>query len=399
MPGIDMPKDGNAGTDGLYFYPSTIDPKTYSRSSARTGHWYGIDRSNYEIIVNSSVTRIEIDRDLRAKGFSFVSATANSSSAPRIVKARREAILALGAIHTPQVLELSGIGSASVLSAAAIPQKVDLPGVGENFQDHGYFPGINFNWTTPPSDPPVNGTGDPATALTLNCGAIVGLPVFAPERVEELARSFEAQDPTDYLPKDVHPHVLAGYRAQKDAFSTIFKDKNAAWMWLILTGKGPNFGPANQHPLSRGSVHVNASNPTGQPIVDYRAFSNLIDIATSIEMLRFIRKYMSSDFFAPYRPYEVSATANLTTDAQIEGWLRQNYIPSVFHPVGTASKMPRKLGGVVGEDLLVYGVKGLSIVDASIMPIIPGAPTQVTTYAVAEKVGHERLTWGLLVMI
>ncbi|CAO2648261.1 Nn.00g075280.m01.CDS01 [Neocucurbitaria sp. VM-36] len=247
MPGIDMLKDGNAGTDGLYLYPSTIDPK-----------------------LKFSVTRIEIDGDQRAKGFSVVSATANSSSAPSIVKAWREAILALGAIHVPQVLELPRIGSASVLSAANIPQKADLPG-----------------------------------------------------------------------------------------------DKNAAWMWLVLTGKGLNFGPTDQHPLSRGSVHINVSNSTGQPIFNYRAFSNPIGLATSIEMLRFIRKYMSSDFFAPYRPNEAESHSQ--------------------HPVDTASKTPRELGGVVSEDLLVYEVKRLSIVDASIMPIIPGAPTQVTTYAIAEK--------------
>lgn len=386
MPDVETPKDGNAGiADGLYYYPSSIDPMTYTRSSSRTGHWNGIDRANYHILTNSAVRKIVFDGDC-AIGFSYVSV--NSSSAEeRTVLAKKEAILAAGTIHTPQILQLSGIGPEKVLSAANISQKVDLPGVGENFQDHGWWRNTLFNWTFTPPEPSVNTSGDTRTQMTLNLGLITGLPVFAPDKVEELAQSFEAQNAADYLPADIHPHVLAGYQAQKDAFSTIFSEKNAAWMWLILRDV-PNFGPANQHHVSRGSVHINVSDPTAMPIIDYRAFSNPIDMAVSIEMLRYIRRYMASDYFKPYGPYEIAPGPNVTTDEQIGGWLRQVYEPSLYHPAGTASKMLRELGGVVDEELLVYGVQRLSVVDASIMPILPGAPTQFTTYAIAEKVSN-----------
>lgn len=66
--------------------------------------------------------------------------------------------------------------------------------------------------------------------------------------------------------------------------------------------------------------------------------------------------------------------------------MKEKYVASVYHPVGTASLMRRELGGVVGEDLLVYGVRGLSVVDASVIPIIPGCPTALTVYTIAEKV-------------
>lgn len=383
MPEVDVPKDGNAGTHGLFFYPSTMNPATYTRSYARTGHWDGIYRSNYHLLIKSRVIKIEFDGE-RATGFSVVP-VANISTHPRIIRARKEVILAAGTIHTPQILQLSGIGPAKLLSAANIPIKIDLPGVGENFQDHGYIPGPRFSWGIQPPVSAINNSGDPRTGLTSNLAAVIGLPAICPNKVEELAHAFESQHPDQYLPKDVHPYVLAGFKAQKDAFAKIFRNKNTAWLWLILFGS-PTFNPANQHPFSRGSVHINTSDLTAEPIVDYRALSNPIDIATTIEMLRFTRKYIASEIFAPYRPTEILPGANVTTDKQLGDWIRSKYVPSVYHPVGTAAKMPRELGGVVDEELLVYGVKGLSIVDASIIPIIPGAPTVLTTYTIAEKV-------------
>ncbi|KAF2466213.1 alcohol oxidase [Lindgomyces ingoldianus] len=386
MPGIEIPKDGNAGTDGLYFYPTTMDPASYSRSYSRTGHWDGINRSNYELLISSKVTRIVFDGN-RAKGLSFVPINGNSSQITT-VRARKEVIIAAGAIHTPQILQLSGIGPTSVLLAANISQMVDLPGVGTNFQDHGYIRGPQFVWGAQPPVPVVNTSGDPKTGLTANLGAIIGLPVITPEKVESLAQAFENQDPAQYLPKDAHPHIVAGYKAQKDAFAKIFRSKNTAWMWLILGGT-PSFGPAHQHPMSRGTVYIDPKDPSGEPIVDYRAFSNPIDVATMIEMIRFTRKYMASETFAAYKPKEGQPGASVESDAQLENWIRRQYIPSVYHPVGTAAKMPRELGGVVDEELLVYGVQGLSVVDASIMPIIPGCPTTMTTYAIAEKVSFQ----------
>ncbi|OAL55174.1 FAD-linked reductase [Pyrenochaeta sp. DS3sAY3a] len=343
QPGIEIPRDGNAGTGGLYFWPNTIDPVAYKRSYARTGHWLGLNRSNYDLVVNSSVTRIEFDGD-RASGLSFIAVNSTNMTERRFVKARKEVILAAGTIHTPQILQLSGIGPAAILSAANITQKVDLPGVGENFQDHGWYTGINFNWTTPPPLPTTNSSGDPSTSRNLNLGAVIGLPVFSPAKATEIARTYASQTPAQYLPNTTHPHVLAGYAAQKEAFSSIIADPNTLWMWLIIRSD-PIFGPANQHPFSRGSVHINASDPAGPPVVDYRAFSNPLDIAAAIEMLRFIRRYMAADYFAAYGPFEVAPGAHIASDAQLEAWMRRNYVPSVYHPVGTAAKMPRELGG------------------------------------------------------
>lgn len=141
MPGLNVPEDSGAGESGLYWYTTSSDPETGVRSSSRTGHWDGIVRDNYELLVGAKVNKILFDDDLGATGVQFV---ANDTGEAITVSARREVILAAGAIHTPQILMLSGIGPSPLLTEAGIDVKVDLAGVGSNFQDHSYIPNIGF---------------------------------------------------------------------------------------------------------------------------------------------------------------------------------------------------------------------------------------------------------------
>ncbi|KAF2183788.1 GMC oxidoreductase [Zopfia rhizophila CBS 207.26] len=365
IPPLDYPaKDFNI--TWAFFHPTTMDPKYYTRSYARTRHWDGINRPNYSLLIHSKVTKILFDED-HATGLNFIAVDSNSSQFST-VKARKEVILATGTIHTPQILQLSGIGPADLLKQANITPKVGLPGVGANFQDHGYTRGSQFTWTVQPPPPNITQLGDPATGLTSDLGAIIGLPVITPNKTEILAKKFEDQDPAAYLPNNTHPTVMVGYRVQKN-----------------IINKSPSFVSAQQHPMSRGTVYIDRKNPTAEPIVDYRAFNNPIDIEVTIEMTKFIRRYMDLSAFAPYQPKETRSGVSFSTDTQLEDWIRRQCIPSVYYPVGTAAKMPRELRGVVDEELLVYGVKGLSVVDASMMLIIPGCPTVMTEYAIAEK--------------
>lgn len=105
-----------------------------TRSHARTGHWDGIYRHNYEIITGSKALKVVFDGK-KANGVLFVSTGSNSISNARLVKARKEVVIAAGTIHTPQILQASGVGPKPLLDAAGIPVVVDLPGVGQNFQD------------------------------------------------------------------------------------------------------------------------------------------------------------------------------------------------------------------------------------------------------------------------
>jgi choline dehydrogenase len=146
MPGVNVPIDGDGGEHGLFWFTNSIDPKTYERSYSRTGHWQGINRTNYELVIGQKVNRITFDGDGNtATGVQFVPVGSKGSTNATIVKARKEVILAAGAIHTPQILQLSGVGPATLLTSANISVRVDLPGVGSNFQDHYYLPELRYN--------------------------------------------------------------------------------------------------------------------------------------------------------------------------------------------------------------------------------------------------------------
>lgn len=225
--------------------------------------------------------------------------------------------------------------------------------------------------------------------LTRNLGAFLGLPAISPNDVDAIASKYENQDLAAYVPKGTHPDILAGYKAQRSAFTKILRLKNVSILWQILSSS-PRTDPVFQHPVSRGTVNIDPSNPTAHPIIDYGAFTNPLDIEIMTSLVRSVRRFFNSESLAPYGPIETSPGASVATDDQLKAWVRQNYVPSVYHPVGTAALMRRELGGVVGENLLVYGVRGLSVVDASVIPIIPGCPTTLTVYAIAEKVSRPR---------
>jgi choline dehydrogenase len=134
IPGVEFPPGSGAGRAGVYWFPTFMDPKIVKRSYARTGHYGGISRTNYDLVADSRVTKILID-DGTATGVTFKQARLNLTL-DCTVKANREVILAAGAIHTPQLLQLSGIDPEKLLTSAGIETLVDLPGVGQNFQDH-----------------------------------------------------------------------------------------------------------------------------------------------------------------------------------------------------------------------------------------------------------------------
>jgi choline dehydrogenase len=407
IPGVNFPPDSGAGEPGAFWYPASVDPATVLRSTSRTGHWDGAPkaRPNYDTVTNSRVIKVLFTSDRRADRVVFVPATATSAVTNTTVRARKEVILAAGTIHTPQVLQASGVGPASLLARAGIPVVADLPGVGANLQDHPYNVGALFNLTRFPFHPDVDDLNTNATFraeqeaqfaanrtgyLTIASGNAAGflpLRVIAPTKFASIAARLDLQNPAAYLPKGTHPTLVAGYAAQKAALARTYRSSGAATYNIFLRGSQSEGSVVFLHPASRGSVTIDPADPFfAQPVVDYRALSNPADVEVLIEFARFTRRYFTGTRLANLGPVEVTPGAGLTTDAQLEASVRATMIPSTFHPVGTAAKLPQWLGGVVDEELRVYGVKGLSVVDASTVPDLPGSYTQQTIYAQAEKV-------------
>ncbi|KAF9876374.1 Oxidoreductase [Colletotrichum karsti] len=379
MPRMDVPLDGAGGDNGLFWFPSSIDPKTYRRSYSRTGHYDSIERPNFEVITRHKVRKIVFD-GTTATGVEFFSRDGDGQSIT--VKANKEVIIAAGAVHTPQVLQLSGIGPKALLEEARIPVLLDIPGVGQNFQDHAYL-SVGYEWGNgSPKGPEVPANGDPWSVAAPNLGAWIGLPTMT-ENFEDIAARYEAQDPAEFLPENTHPTVIAGYAEFQKLHAKLLRSKNTNMMWLPLMG-GAGGIVMSMHVVSHGTINIDPANPEAEPIVDYRALSNPTDMDIMVEVIEFMRKYMASPDFKQYEPRETSPGKNVTGEA-LRSWIREQYIPTNFHPIATAAKKPLEMGGVVGEDLVVHGTRKLSVVDGSIMPLLPGANTQQTVYMLAEK--------------
>lgn len=137
--GIKPTKEINSGTAyGVAWAPSSQDPKNQTRSYAKLGHYDRVkQRDNYHLLVKHKVLNITFSEDLRATGVLFQSV--DGTGATMEVKAKKEVVLAAGAMHSPQILQRSGVGPKALLEKTGIKVKVDLPGVGQNYQDHAYM--------------------------------------------------------------------------------------------------------------------------------------------------------------------------------------------------------------------------------------------------------------------
>ncbi|KAG9235404.1 hypothetical protein BJ875DRAFT_459268 [Amylocarpus encephaloides] len=403
--GITYPPDAGSGLPGVFWFPSSVNPVTITRSFARTGHWDGIARSNYHTITGSKVFKVLFEGDT-ASGVQYVPSTARSAITQntKTVKARREIILSTGTIHSPQILQASGIGPKDLLGSADITVKVDLPGVGQNLQDHLYTFSQTHTFEKfdvhPNLDDMTSNATFAAAAQQLfeqdrsgplgigagNAAAYLPFPVVAPDAFSKIAAAYEQADPAAHLPSNTHATIIAGYKAQQAAHAAILRSNGSASYNSVFKGGRTEGSTLHLHPVSRGSVNIDPKAPIfAEPIVDYRALSNPIDLDIMIELFKFTRRYFAVPSLAAFSPRETNPGPSVDTDAKIGNWLRGVVRPSAFHPVGTCAMLPKELGGVVDAELFVHGVKGLRVVDASVMPMLPGAYTQQSTYAIAEK--------------
>lgn len=202
------------------------------------------------------------------------------------------------------------------------------------------------------------------------------------ESIIAFARSYSSKA---LFPPGTDHSIIRGYEAQRNLVLDLH-GSTATSVQETAFSSGSVIPLTLIKPLSRGTVLINSTDPLAAPLIDWGALTNPVDLEIMVAVIRKHRQFMATEAMMELGPVELAPGANLTSDDQLRAALRQQMQPTWSHLCSTCSMMKREYGGVVGPDLLVYGVHGLSVVDASIIPLIPATHTSSTVYAVAEKV-------------
>ncbi|CAG8949018.1 hypothetical protein HYFRA_00002146 [Hymenoscyphus fraxineus] len=337
-------------------------------------------------------------RGLTARGVKIVS---RADKEVAEVYAKKEVILAAGAVQTPQLLQVSGIGPRQVLEAAGIKVKKDLQAVGANLQDHptvimqfnlsnqlfpnpdSIFNNVTYNasvweeYFTSRTGPIASGRSGMTAFLSLPQITTAAGPIAA---------NYLAQNAIEFLPSGYkYPPLLRGYEAQRKILARRFTSETSGVVGYPHRGNGAAPVPFHK-PTSRGTITLNLTHPHELPIVQFNTLQNPTDTSIILAIVKYARAFWDSPELAHFNPIEVSPGAQYQTDEQLLAALKAGpLLPSLAHPVGTCAMMPEKLGGCVGSDLKVYGLGGLRVVDASIIPLIQAGVLQAGVYGQAEK--------------
>lgn len=224
----------------------------------------------------------------------------------------------------------------------------------------------------------------------MNGGAFLPLS-FLSNRSEAIIDAYLLQDPAEFLPSNAHSTVVEGYAQQMQTMARMLASRRSAELEWLVSGRGSS-SIIMIKSTSRGTIHLSPEDDGDErgnvePVVDWRTFSNPIDAEMTAEFLKLARWFMQTEAMQEtFAPVEISPGVDVESDEEIIEWIKGRISPSNGHLVGTASLGPKELGGVVGPDLRVHGVEGLSVADNSIMTIIPGTHTSSTAYAIGEKV-------------
>ena len=404
--GIATQPEPNAGdANGAFYSPLSLKAQNQSRSSADEAYYRPIAaaRDNFHLMYGQAVTKINVDNQTTATSVNFQPSNATNSmgsATTSTAKASREIILAAGAPHSPQILQLSGIGPKKLLSGLGIRTTVDLPGVGQNFQDqasmfmsysYSNFPyptpdwlNTNASWTAEQLAIYYKNRTGPMTIPYISGSIVAFLPLQNITNPQSVISSATAVNLTSLLPEDSDPSILKGYTSQSNLIINLFNSSHAT-VQEVAFGGGDAVPIAMLKPLSRGTITINTTDPLAAPVFNYGTFSHPTDLEIAVQALKKTREWMNSAPMQEIRATETFPGANITSDADIAASIRTFASSTWSHPSGSCSMMKEEFGGVVDSELRVYGVEGLRIVDASIMPMIPGSHISSTVYAVAEK--------------
>ena len=341
--------------EGFGPYQLTIrDGKRWSTASAYLRP--ALKRPNLNVESNAHVARVLFEGK-RATGIEYV------QNKQKVQARAGQVILSGGAVNTPQVLMLSGIGDGETLRRFAIPVTMELKGVGRNLQDH-LDCSIQYECSQPIT---LYSQANPLAALKTGLQyMLTGKGLATGQGLESGA--FLKSRP-DLETPDLQYHFIAALMFDH----TRRKADRHGFMAHVC----------QLRPESRGTVSIKSADPLAAPVIQPNYLEAEEDRRALREGVKIAREVFAQEAFDPYRGPELMPGAHVQKDAQIDAFVRKT-AETIYHPVGSA-KMGHDPESVVDPSLKVHGVEGLRVVDASVMPALVSGNTNAPTIMIAEK--------------
>jgi len=352
-----------ADQEGVCYYQLTV--KNGQRCSAAVAYLHpAMGRANLSVETNALASRVLFEGQ-RAVGVEF-----RQNGQTRVVKARREVILAGGAINSPQLLQLSGVGPGELLQQHGIPVVADLPGVGENLQDH-YVIGMQYRLK-----PEVVSVNELSKGTRFVGEAVKylfqrkGLLTLSAAHIAAFCKSRP-----DLSSPDIQFHILP---------ATMDMKKLTEEQKMVLEDEpGLTIAPCQVRPESRGHIRIRSADPSVYPAIVPNYLSDPLDQEVAVAGLKWGRKIASQPALAPYIESEMTPGEAFKRDRDLLAYAKAAG-GTIYHPVGTC-QMGHGPQAVVDPALRVRGVEGLRVVDASVMPRLVSGNTNAPTIMIAEK--------------
>lgn len=328
-----------------------------------------MNRRNLRVLVHAHATRILFE-GRKATGVEY-----RVGGRIRTAHAAREVILSAGAVNSPQLLQLSGVGPAALSASHGIPVVHDLPGVGENLQDH-----LCIDYIYRATRPTLNNVLRPWWGRLA-----VGLRYLA-TRTGPLSLSvnqaggFFRSDPSRKRPNmQLYFSPLSYMRATPGKRQLMLPDAEPGFLLSV----------SNCHPASRGHVRLRSADPLAAPLIQPNYLSAREDVEELVDGSLMLRKIASCASLAAVTERELAPGGSVRSREDMEADLRQR-ASSVFHASGTCRMGPDPFSDVVDARLKVHGVAGLRVVDASVFPLLPSGningPAMMTGWKGADLV-------------
>ena len=361
--GIPRNPDYNSGDQAGVGYFQRVIERGRRVSAARAFLAPAHSRPNLDVRTNTRA-RAVLFEDKRAVGVRTVRQRGGPATE---IRARREVILSAGTVNTARLMQISGVGPATLLGDLGVPVVHELRGVGENFRDHYAVRCV---------------VRARASTVTLN-------ELARGRRLASQVLRWATGRPSILATAPSHVHVFWKSWAGLDApdLQCVFTPGSyqQGRTYILDDYPGMTAGAWPHRPESTGHVHARSTDPFIDPVIQPNYLADPIDRRVTLGGIRLVRRLLATPELAPYVDRETLPGPDVKTDDELLDYARANGT-TCYHLIGTARMGPATdPSAVVGDDLLVHGMQGLRVVDASVMPNMPSANTYATTLMIAER--------------